>query len=184
MLTSDGLRSWFQRLSTPEPTRTTINHVRSSGPARRVEGGRSNVSGRYPSKKMGVTIQFVSHWVELAGIYEMEHDAAVLEFLDQPPPIKLEYESPTGKRMGVLHTPDFFVIRETEAGWEEWKTEEDLRRLGERNPNRYCAGEGGRWCRPRRAGAGWTTTVCSSPWPSRRRSSRRRSCGSTSSTPA
>ena len=50
--------------------------------------------------------------------------------------------------MGVLHTPDFFVIRETEAGWEEWKTEEDLQRLSERNPNRYCAGDGGRWCCP------------------------------------
>lgn len=149
MLTPDGLLSWFQRLSTPEPTRTTINHVRSSGPSRRVGGGRSNVSGRYPSKKMGVTIQFESHWVELAGIYEMEHDAAVLEFFDQPPPIKLEYENATGKRMGVLHTPDFFVIREAEAGWEEWKTEEDLQRLGERNPNRYCAREGGgRWCCP------------------------------------
>ena len=148
MLTPDGLLSWFQRLSTPEPTRITINHVRSSGPSRRVGGGRSNVSGRYPSKKMGVTIQFESHWVEVAGIYEMEHDAAVLEYFDQPPPIKLEYESATGKRMGVLHTPDFFVIRETEAGWEEWKTEEDLQRLGERNPNRYRAGEGGRWCCP------------------------------------
>lgn len=50
--------------------------------------------------------------------------------------------------MGVLHTPDFFVIREKDAGWEEWKTEEDLRRLSERNPNRYCAGVAGRWCCP------------------------------------
>ena len=148
MLTPDGLQSWFQRLSTPEPTRATINHIRSSDPSRRVGGGRSNVSGRYPSRKMGVTIQFESHWVELAGINEMEHDAAVLEYFDQPPPIKLEYESATGKRLGVIHTPDFFVIRETEAGWEEWKTEEDLRRLGERNPNRYCAGESGCWCCP------------------------------------
>lgn len=148
MLTPDGLLSWFQRLSTPEPTRTTIDQVRSCGPSRRVGGGRSNVSGRYPSKKMGVTIQFESHWVELAGIYEMEHDVGVLEFFDQPPPIKLEYESATGRRVGVLHTPDFFVIRETEAGWEEWKTEEDLQRLSERNPNRYCAGEDGHWCCP------------------------------------
>jgi hypothetical protein len=31
---------------------------------------------------MGVTIQFESHWVELAGIYEMKYDAAVLEFFD------------------------------------------------------------------------------------------------------
>lgn len=67
---------------------------------------------------------------------------------DQPPLIKLDYESANGRPMGVLHTPDFFVIRETEAGWEEWKTEEDLGRLSERNPNRYCT-DGGRWrCPP------------------------------------
>ena len=148
MLSSDGLLSWFQRLHTPEQTRTAIDRIRSSGPSRRVGGGRSNVSGRYPSKKMGVTIQFESHQVELAGIYEMEHDDGVLEYFDQPPPIKLEYESANGRSMGVQHTPDFFVIRETEAGWEEWKTGEDLRRLSERNPNRYCADDG-RWrCPP------------------------------------
>ena len=148
MLTADGLLSWFQRLHTPEQTRTTIDHIRSSAPSRRVAGGRSNVSGRYPSKKMGVTIQFESHRVELAGIYEMEHDAGVLEYFDQPPSIKLDYESLGGRPMGVLHTPDFFVIRETEAGWEEWKTEEDLGCLSERNSNRYCTGDG-RWrCPP------------------------------------
>src|SRR6266566_8320614 len=97
MLSSDGLLSWFQRLHTPEQTRPTIDHIRSSGPSRRVGGGRSNVSGRYPSKKMGVTIQFKSHRVELAGIYEMEHDAGVLEYFDQPPPIKLDYESANGR---------------------------------------------------------------------------------------
>jgi len=71
---------------------------------------------------MGMTIQFESHRVELAGIYEMEHDASVLEYYDQPPPIKLDYESAAGKNLGVIHTPDFFVIRDAEAGWEEWKT--------------------------------------------------------------
>jgi hypothetical protein len=98
---------------------------------------------------MGMTIQFESHRVELAGVYEMEHDAGVLEYFDQPPTIKLDYESPAGKRMGVLHTPDFFVIQENEAGWEEWKTEADLRHLSERNSNRYCADESGHWrCPP------------------------------------
>jgi len=148
MLAPSGLLSWFQRLDVPEQTRTIISHIRSSAPSRRVGGGKSNVSGRYPSRKMGVTIQFESHRVELAGVYEMEHDAGVLEYFDQPPPIKLNYESPGGKRMGVLHTPDFFVIRDREAGWEEWKTEEDLGRLSERNRNRYCAGADGRWCCP------------------------------------
>ena len=98
---------------------------------------------------MGVTIQFESHRVELAGIYEMEHDASVLEYFDQPPPIKLTYESPTGRSMGVWHTPDFFVIRDREAGWEEWKTEEELQRLTAKNPNRYCRKELAGWnCPP------------------------------------
>jgi hypothetical protein len=62
--------------------------------------------------------------------------------------IKLDYASAAGKRMGVLHTPDFFVIRKEEAGWEEWKTEHDLRRLCERNRNRYRSAGDGRWCCP------------------------------------
>ena len=149
MLTTDDLLAWFQRLEFPDQTRSVISHIRSAGPSRRVGGGKSNVTGRYPSRKMGVTIQFESHRVEMAGIYEMEHDAGVLEYFDQPPTIKLDYESPAGKRMGVLHTPDFFVIREKEAGWEEWKTEAELQRLSERNSNRYSAGEDGRWrCPP------------------------------------
>lgn len=152
MLGHDELLAWFERQSIPEPTRSLINHIRSSGPSRRVGGGRSNVSGRYPSRKMGVTVQFESHRVELAGIYEMEHDAAVLEYFDQPPAIKLDYESVAGKRMGVLHTPDFFVIRREEAGWEEWKTEEELRRLNMHNPNRYAPGGDEPWrCPPGQA---------------------------------
>lgn len=138
MFEGDGLELWFQRNQIPEKTRSLINAIRASGPSRRVGGGSSNVCGRYPSKKMGVTIQFESHRVELAGIYEMEHDPSVAEYFDQPPPIKLVYESPTGRRMGVLHTPDFFVIRDHEAGWEEWKTEEELQCLNIRNPNRYA----------------------------------------------
>ncbi len=113
---------------------------------------------------MGVTIQFESHRVELAGIYEMEHDDTVLEYFDQPPPIKLDYESTSGRRMGVLHTPDFFVIRQQEAGWEEWKTEEELHRLKAHNSNRYSSGE--RWpmvlsARRCLCGTAWALLPCS-----------------------
>ena len=79
MLDHDGLELWFHQNHIPENARALINTIRSSGPSRHVGGGSSNVCGRYPSKKMGVTIQFESHRVELAGIYEMEHDASVLE---------------------------------------------------------------------------------------------------------
>src|SRR5438477_2578290 len=129
MLTADCLLAWFQRLNLPEQARSTISHIRSAGPARRVGGGKSNVPGRYPSRKMGVSIQFESHRVELAAIYEMEHDPFTLEFYDQPPPIMLDYNSANGRRMAVRHTPDFFVLRQDRAGWEEWKTEEDLHEL-------------------------------------------------------
>jgi hypothetical protein len=96
---------------------------------------------------MGLSIQFESHRVELAAIYEMEHDPFTLEFYDQPPPMMLDYNSANGRRMVVRHTPDFFVLRQNSAGWEEWKTEEDLHRLTEHNPNRYLQ-ESGCWRRP------------------------------------
>lgn len=90
MLSEAELSDWFQRLGISERAKAVIHQVRSSDPARHVGGGRRNVSGRYPSRKMGVTIQFESHRVELAEIYEMEHDPGLLEYYDQPPPIKLE----------------------------------------------------------------------------------------------
>src|SRR6266704_4857276 len=112
MLSPEDLGIWYRRLGLSEASRSVIDQIRSAPPSRRVGGGRQNVSGRYPSRKMGVTIQFESHRVELAGIYEMEHDAGVLEYYDQAIQIKLSYEGHGGKRMGVLHTPDFFVIRQ------------------------------------------------------------------------
>jgi putative transposase len=149
MLSPEEWESWCQEVGILPHARALIDQIRSSNPSRRVGGGRSNVSGRYPSRKMGVTIQFESHRVELAGIYEMEHDAEVLEFYDQPIQIKLNYETLGGRPLGILHTPDFFAIRKSTAGWEEWKTEEDLIRLAERNPNRYCSTDNGQWrCPP------------------------------------
>src|ERR1039458_75986 len=74
MLSEDELRVWLERSGLPEPARDLIRRVRSSEPSRHVGSWRGNVSGRYPSKKMGVTIQFESHRVELAAIYEMETD--------------------------------------------------------------------------------------------------------------
>lgn len=154
MFDSEGLQLWFERNQIPERTRSVVEEIRTSDPSRRVGGGSSNVCGRYPSKKMGATIQFESHRVELAGIYEMEHDSSVLEYYDQPSPIKLNYRTLAGREIGVWHTPDFFVIRDREAGWEEWKTEEELHFLKTRSPNRYAPKAPAGWnCPPGRAHA-------------------------------
>ncbi len=147
MLANVDVLAWYEKIGLPKDGRAAIERIRASDPARRVGGGRRNVSGRYPSKKMGVTIQFESHRVELTAIYELEHDPDVLEYFDQPPTIKLDYESAGGKRMSVLHTADFFVIRKGSAGWEECKTEEELTQLCQKSPHRYVLQQS-RWICP------------------------------------
>jgi len=163
MLTSDELSLLCQRLGLSSQAQAMLEHIRSSPPARRVGSGGKNVPVRYPSRKMGMIIQAESRTVEFAGVYMMEHDPLVLEFWDQPnPPITLHYpvkqKNGRTRNIGVLHTPDYFVIREkpleqgelkTELGWEEWKTEEELLRFERAESNRYVRDEQGQWrCPP------------------------------------
>ncbi|MEH1893463.1 MAG: Tn7 transposase TnsA N-terminal domain-containing protein [Nostoc sp.] len=148
MLSKTQFDAWCCRLNLSSQAQNLIEKIRSSEPSRRVGGGQKNVSGRYPSRKMGATIQFESHRVELPAIYEFEHDEEVLEFYDQPSSIKLDYQGKNGRNLGVLHTPDFFVIRSNCAGWEECKTEEELKKLAEKSPNRYFCDSEGRWRTP------------------------------------
>ena len=106
---------------------------------------------------MGVTIQFESHRVELPFIYEAEHDSAVLEYYDQPPSIPLSYCAANGRRLSLMHTSDYFVLRDGSAGWIECKTEEDLEALARRSPNRYSRDDGKKWrCIP---GENYAATV-------------------------
>ena len=57
-----------ERLGLSAEARAVIETIRSSPPARRVRSAAGNVSVRYPSRKMGVTIQAESHRVEQAGL--------------------------------------------------------------------------------------------------------------------
>src|SRR5215475_13183767 len=119
MLTQQEFELWCEHLKFPSAIQSMIARIRAAEPARRVKSGSGNVSGRYPSRKMGCTIQFESHRNELAAILEMEYDPEVLEFWDQPPSIKLQYQGQSGKNLGVWHTPDYFVLRRDSAGWVE-----------------------------------------------------------------
>jgi len=136
------------RINLSQKTRQLIENIRSSEPSRSVNGRGNNVCGRYPSQKMGKTIQFESHRVEAPKIYELEQDENVLEYYDQPPPIKLNYQGKNDKKLGVIHTPDFFVLERDGAGWIECKTEEQLKKLEQKNPNRFCQDGQGNWLCP------------------------------------
>jgi putative transposase len=149
MLSAPELARLCERLGLSGEARVIVETIRSSPPARRVRSAAGNVSVRYPSRKMGVAIQAESHRVELAGLYEYEHDQQVLEYYDQPPAIKLVYQAENGRRVSVWHTPDYFVLRAEAIGWEEWKTDAGLERLSQTMPHRYCRDTAGHWrCPP------------------------------------
>jgi len=148
-LAGDDFTHYCQALQLPEAASALIQHIRHAPPARRVRSRAGNVCVRYPSQKMGCVIQAESHHVELAGILEYEFTPSVLEYYDQPPAIQLHYETKDGRRVAPFHTPDFFVLRQDTAGWEEWKTEDELARLALEKPNRYVREAGGGWrCPP------------------------------------
>lgn len=149
MLSEKDFNDWCKECKVVGAARSLIEQIRSSEPSRQLQSRRKNVTGRYPSHKMGFTIQFESHRNELAHIYKLEQDEDVLEYYDQPPPIEIIYLSKHGRHNRHCYTPDFFVIWTNTAGWEECKTEKDLIQLAEDSPNRYQQGKNGQWyCLP------------------------------------
>ncbi|GAC1343323.1 MAG: TnsA endonuclease N-terminal domain-containing protein [Ktedonobacteraceae bacterium] len=145
----ESFHIWSQHLGLSPETEALIASIRSSRPVRRVSGRAGNITGRYPSPKMGVSIQFESDRVEFWAIYGMERDEDVLEFYEQSSRIPLSYRAKSGHRTTQWHTPDFFVLRRESAGWEEWKPAESLDRLTTEKPARYQQAGIGQWhCPP------------------------------------
>ncbi len=68
-MTPEAFHTWSQRLRLSSETEALIASIRSSPPIRRVSGRAGNITGRYPSPKMGVSIQFESDRVEFWAIY-------------------------------------------------------------------------------------------------------------------
>jgi len=150
MLTPDHYAAWVRRLRLSSEAERVVTSVRTGSPVRQVTSRIGNVSGTYSSRKMdGRRIQFESHQGELWTIYLLEHDPEVLEYFDQPNRIKLTYTSAKGRQTSPWHTPDFFVLRERDAGWVECKPEQTLFRLSEQMPYRYQRDGQGKWrCPP------------------------------------
>ena len=71
VMTPEQFHIWSHHLQLTSETEALITAIRSSRPVRRVRGHTNNVTGRYPSPKMGRSIQFESQ-VEFLAIYGME----------------------------------------------------------------------------------------------------------------
>ena len=84
MLDDHELQDWCRRLNLSEKAEHLIRQIRSSEPARRVQGRRGNVRGCFPSCKMGHIIQYESLTNELSAIYLMEYrEVDLLELCGQ-----------------------------------------------------------------------------------------------------
>ena len=146
MLSNREFDQWAHRCNLSDQAKSVIEHIRSSPPARRVQSRRQNVRGHFNrSRKMAHTIQYESRTVELPAILLMELDDDVLEVWDQPPSFIINYKDDAGRNRGHFYTADFFVLRQHSAGWEEWKTEEQLINLAVKNSDKYCLGGDRRW---------------------------------------
>ena len=136
-LDGDKFQTLTTQLGLSESTIQLIQRIRHGQPTRRVSSSGSNVTGSYPSRKMGRTISFESLHVEFNLILELENDHEVLEYFDQPCEIILKYVDKNGKNAAARHIPDFFVIKKDCAGWIEAKPFDSLRKLVESKPWRY-----------------------------------------------
>ena len=135
-----------------------VRTIRTTPPDRRRAGKAGNVTGWYPSRKMGFTIGYDSRTGELVYIVLCETDAGVHEYFDHPAHLTLDYESASGPRVVHAYTPDLLVLSEAFAGFVEVKLVKELNKLVQKSPHRYpggrrrrvplTAGRGGR-CRVR-----------------------------------
>lgn len=148
MLSDRDYNYWLVKLRFNSESRELIDNIRRSQPIRLVRSNGSNVTGQFPSRKMGRTLQFESHRCELPFIQQMEHDEDVLEIWDQPARFNISYVTRSGKGVTVPHVPDFFVCRKEYAEFVECKTEEDLVELSREKANRFCRDENGVWRSP------------------------------------
>lgn len=128
-----------------------IQRIRAAyeSPSRRTKSGSQNVSGRYPSRKNGVTNQYESHKVELPFVMMLEYNRDVVAYFDQPGPLKFYGTNKQGKVIAWLDTSDFLVIYRDHVAYVECKDETELRALTDKHPDRYVMAADGKWrCPP------------------------------------
>ena len=143
-LSDADLAELLDRHCVNERGRALVRTIRTTPPATRPTGRFGNVTGRYPSAKMGFAIGYDSRTAELVFVVLCETGPDVLEYYDHPTALTLDYPVASGRRCVHPHTPDFLVLGKKFTGFVEVKPEVTLRKLVEKSPHRYeTTAEGG-----------------------------------------
>lgn len=136
-ITTAEFRKYTKRLGLSELAIDYVTQARSSNPARRVESnGSCNTVWRYPSVKMGTTVALESS-EEFILATQLEFDADVLEYWEQPPSVALVMRDKKGNRRRCSYVPDFLVIRHNEVQVVQVKPAEQCERLSREHPHRW-----------------------------------------------
>nr|WP_297352951.1 DDE-type integrase/transposase/recombinase [uncultured Caldimonas sp.] len=149
MLTDAELQALFDARSTPPEGVARIRHIRQSLPARVARTNKMSGKTRYAPLKMPFVLEAEATATEYVAVVECDHDPDVLEFYTQVEPLRIEYLiAGSARRTHVLTTPDIFKITRDAFVFVECKTEKELVRLAEKNPNRFQRDEAGLWRSP------------------------------------
>lgn len=139
MLTDSELKHYFViQHRVPEPARDYIRATRCSEPSRMVgaHARKNSVSFVY-SNKMTRTISTESRGPERYLALLLEHDDEVLEYWDQPPPLRLTRTDSNGNRRTFQYTPDFLVLSTSGPRLVEVKPVDKARALTDSRPNEW-----------------------------------------------
>lgn len=122
-----------------------ISQVRLSE-ASRMAGvkAKRNICSWVVSEKMGRSISTESRTAEKGFVYLCEYDERVIEFWDQPEPVKINRTNKNGQMRPASYTPDFLLLTVDGPRLIEVKPEDKAQELSEKYPTDWIpSGLGG-----------------------------------------
>jgi putative transposase len=140
MIPDDNFLKMYLARRVCEPAKKYIDRLRKA-PAHVPRGSSRAVTGIFESRKIGESIHYKGHMVQLPLIIQMEHDPDVLAYYDGLEKIKLTYELPDGKKHSELYAPTFLKITEQSIVFVECWSESELEKLFIKSPWRYTKRE-------------------------------------------
>lgn len=133
MLSDDEFYAYCQQHGIPPKGVAFLARARTDQPARHVSATRFSGSVRFASMKMAYTIQCESK-LEYSHVLQLENDANVLAYYDQPMTVQISAINRAGKRTGRPYTPDMLVFTTSGAFIHEVKPVAALEKLRRENP--------------------------------------------------
>lgn len=148
MLDEKALDDLFDRLDISPEARLRIRWIIQNAPIRAVGGGSNNTVCRFSSRKMLFVLEAEAFNTEYAAFEDYDNDDHVIAFYPQPCTLRINYRNANDKLVHPDITPDIFKICDDYFAFVECKTEEDLLKLAQDQPNRYTVDGDGHWRSP------------------------------------